>query len=189
MSVWEDIAEVAKDVAPTVATAVGGPAAGGAAKLLTSVFGGSSEKPEDLLKNMQADPKMQAKLKELEQNHAQEMRSLMIEHEKVNAQKMEAVNQTMKEEYKQGVYWRRAIGWAFAAMLLFVPAGSFLLYASGNANVSEIPKLIDAMQPIFYTCMVALGLAAHHEGKQGRTMAGEQGSGGLAGIVKAFKGN
>ena len=187
---WDKIAEVAKDVAPTLATAVGGPAAGGAAKLLTSFFGGDDD-PEKILQNMQADPEMTVKLKQIENEHAQELRRLAMKGEENrlehDTQQTREINETMRAEYKQDVYWRRAVGWAFAITVVGFPACIFVSLWTEKLDLSDLPTLMGVMKEYWYAIGIVLGVGAHHAGKRERVQSGEKPAGGLTGLVRAIK--
>ena len=192
MSVWGDIADVAKDVAPTVATAVGGPAAGGAAKVLTSFFGGSEDEPEKILENMKADPELKVKLQKMEQDHAEEMRSLTIKAEansmEHDTKRMAEINQTMRSEYKNDVYWRRAVGWSFALVVFLYPVGIIASIMTDAMSGEDLGKILSSMAPYWYMVGAVLGIGAHHVGKRERTESGEKGNGGISGMISAMRG-
>jgi hypothetical protein len=182
-SIWGQIGDFAADAAPALATALGGPAAGGAAKLVASAFGGKSDKPEDLLERVQQDPEAAAKLKRIETQHKERLEELALEGEKARLQagsaEQGAVNETIREGYRQGVLWRRALGWSFA---LAAPATlGVALYVilqavnRGDAQLIEmLGPAIGALSPIFYVYLLTLGVIGNHEGKMGRLMAGEE---------------
>jgi hypothetical protein len=188
---WGEVASFAKDVAPTLATALGGPAAGGAAKLLTSLFGGSKDDPEDMLNRLQQDPEARVKLEKIEKEHEQEMQRLILEGERSRMEheiaSTKITNQTMREEYKADIYWRRAVGWAFALTVVTYPVGMFYaVYA--DVDISSLAKLLGAMGPYWYTLLAVLGISAHHNGKRERAQEGEKAGGMFAGAINAIKG-
>jgi len=188
VSIWSQIGDFAADAAPALATALGGPAAGGAAKLVAGAFGGDSDKPEDLLERVQQDPEAAAKLKRIETQHKERLEELALEGEKARlqagTQEQAAVNETIREGYRQGVLWRRALGWSFA---LAAPATlGVALYVileavnRGDAQLIEmLGPAIGALSPIFYVYLLTLGVIGNHEGKMGRLMAGEKSGNGL----------
>jgi len=145
-SVWSQIGDFAADAAPALATALGGPAAGGAAKLVASAFGGQSDKPEDLLERVQQDPEAAAKLKRIETQHKERLEELALEGEKARlqagTQEQAAVNETINR---------------------------------GDAQLIEmLGPAIGALSPIFYVYLLTLGVIGNHEGKMGRLMVGEK---------------
>ncbi len=66
MSAFSAIANVVKDVAPLLGTALGGPIGGIAASLVASAFGGSSSDLDGLLSKIQTDPDAQVKLRQID---------------------------------------------------------------------------------------------------------------------------
>lgn len=189
---FDQIANVIKSAAPAIATALGGPAAGGAVKLLTSAFGGSADDPADLLQRIQQDPEAMTRLKELEYNHAEEMRRLTIEAEKNtlvhDTEQTKTINETMRVEYKNNVYWRRAVGWAFAITVFLYPVMIFGTVWQSDVSLEDMKGILVAMKEYWYVVGLVLGLGAHHAGKQGRQIAGEKKPEGIAGAIRAIRG-
>lgn len=62
-----------QDVAPTLASVLGSPIAGIAISLISSAFGLTSKKPEDILNAIAQTPDAQIRLKQLESEHAIEL--------------------------------------------------------------------------------------------------------------------
>ena len=69
------------NVAPTIATALGGPLAGGVLSLLCETFGIHTKKPEDLVnKVLENVPDAEKKMQDLEKSHASWIKQ-MLPHE------------------------------------------------------------------------------------------------------------
>jgi len=195
-SVWSQIKDFAIDEAPALAGLVGGPAVGGAAKLLASAFGGDADQPADLLERMQRDPEAAAKLRKIETQHKERIEELALEGEKAHlkaaTEQQAKVNDTIQEGYRQGVLWRRALGWSFAlcapATLL---AGLYVILQAVHQNKPEYVEMLGpalgALAPIFYAYLVALGVIGNHDGKLGRLLAGEK-PGALSKLVERMGG-
>lgn len=81
MSAWDTVKSLIRTVAPTVGTALGGPLAGTAVRALSEKFLGKPDGTQEELASAlaSASPADLAKLKELEQSFALEMRKLDVD--------------------------------------------------------------------------------------------------------------
>ena len=100
---WDDLKHVIGTVAPTVATALGGPLAGGAVKLLTSVFGLNEDASEkDIIEAVTAaSPETLARLKEKELEFKTRLAELGVELERLDVQDRDSAR---KREQAVGGY-------------------------------------------------------------------------------------
>lgn len=71
-----NLIKLVADVAPTLATVLGSPVAGIAISLISSAFGLTSKKPEDIINAIQTTPNSQITLKQLEIEHSEELLKL-----------------------------------------------------------------------------------------------------------------
>lgn len=84
MKLSDKAKQVIKAVAPTLATALGGPLAGAAAKIILGKFGGEEDQIGSVLE--QADPTTLLALKKAEQEFIVQMKELDISEEKLHAE-------------------------------------------------------------------------------------------------------
>lgn len=114
---WDDLKGVIGNVAPSIATALGGPLAGGAVKLLTSALGLSNDaKPKDIMAAVtHADPETIARIKEAELDFQKRMAELEVDLEKISAQDRDSAR---KREQAVG-------GWANPVLAGLVIGGFF----------------------------------------------------------------
>lgn len=73
---FSKLKDVLVGAAPTLATALGGPAAGLVVSMLSKAFGLSSADPDQLAKQIALDPESSLKLAQLEADHAKAMREM-----------------------------------------------------------------------------------------------------------------
>lgn len=85
--------ETIATVAPTVATALGGPLAGTAVQMISSALGIAPDETAVAQALAAADPDTLAKIKEVEANFKTEMRRLGIEEEKLHAEDRNSARQ------------------------------------------------------------------------------------------------
>lgn len=120
---WKDaVAEVAK-VAPSVATALGGPAAGGitagASSMITGILG-VEDSPAGIVAATQ-DPEKLAELKRINNEHRQKLEQMRMDAESAQAAELTArmaeTQKTMRAELEhEGIFksgWRPGMGWVF----------------------------------------------------------------------------
>lgn len=172
------------------------PGAGIALDAVAKALGTSKDKDE-IAKALEQDPEAAAKLKKAQMEHEAELKRIKAEaqatHEQEVTKRQETVNDTIQIGYKQGVLWRRAVGWSFAIGVPVFVLLAFGLLAYGAyigklvPLVNALKGLVSAAQPIIYAYLAILGVAGYQEGKMGRTMAGE-GEGGISKAVKAIRG-
>jgi len=193
---WGSLGKQIADMgAQVLGEAIPMPGAGIAADLVSKALG-TSKDPDKMAEAIQQDPEAAAKLKQIEVDHEEELKRIAakIERKKMEegSQRQAEVNETIRTGYKQGVLWRRAVGWAFAftavlVVLGVIGMGFYAIYSGKEGIVAQLPKLVGALQPVFYSFLVVLGVAGYQEGKMGRTMAGDE-SGGIAKAIQAIKG-
>lgn len=78
-SIFDKLRGAVSKAAPLLGTALGSPLAGIAISLISSVFGGASNDPDDLLKRISADPEAALKLKQLQLTHEKELKQIALD--------------------------------------------------------------------------------------------------------------
>jgi hypothetical protein len=178
---WRDaISEVAK-YAPTVATALGGPAAGGiasgAAAMVTGLLGVENS-PAGLVAATQ-DPAKQAELIRIENEHKRELTRMAFEAQaKADAEetaRLSETNATMRAELShEGVYksgWRPAIGWVLAMAFGVM---SVAMAVSLLRDPSQLPAIMDGVITLVVAMAAVLGVNINARSKDKRVaMTGE----------------
>jgi len=190
-SLWDGIRDTVAGAAPLLGSLIGGKPGEMAGNLVADALGtdNSAEAIDNALKN---DPEALAKLKTAELEHQTELRRLAVkreenrlEHDTAN---MRQVNETMRAEYKNDVYWRRAVGWAFAITVILFPTGIFISLWQDKLAVSDLSEVMTAMKEYWYAVIIVLGVAANHAGKRERISSGEKSEGALKGAINAIRG-
>lgn len=92
---FDKLAGLVQGIAPTIATALGGPLAGLAVKTLsTAVLGRPDGSPEEITTAVSAaDPDLVARLKEIDANFAVQMKKLDVDLEKLAVQDRQSARQ------------------------------------------------------------------------------------------------
>ncbi|MBB3231719.1 3TM-type holin [Halomonas stenophila] len=190
---WKDaVAEVAK-VAPAVATAIGGPPAGGitagAARMVTGLLGVENA-PGGLVAAAQ-DPQKRAELIRIDQEHRRELEKLRLEAEAAQAQeetkRLAEINQTMRAEAaSQDGYvrrWRPTFGYLVAiawAVLTLAIAGSIVM-APGEAGI--VAQAITALTPMWSVALAILGINVSKRSQDKQVAAGQSPAPGFMGAI------
>lgn len=190
-SLWDGIRDTVAGAAPLLGSLVGGKAGEMAGNLVADALGTSND-AESISNALKNDPEALAKIKQAELEHQSELRRIAmkkesnrLEHDTAN---MRQVNQTMRTEYKNDIYWRRAVGWAFAVTVILFPTGVIISLWQDKLAVSDLPAVMGAMKEFWYAVIVVLGIAANHAGKRERTESGDHSEGALKGAINAIRG-
>lgn len=136
---FSDIGNAIAKTAPLLASALFGPAAGTVVGLLTSVFGGDSNNPKDLLSRIITDPQSAIKLAEIEANNKVMLQQLEIEKLKIESSERIAQTEVNKAEAQSGdkyaAGWRPTVGYICCAGLawsfVLQPFLTFMVIACG----------------------------------------------------------
>ncbi len=164
---WRSAVEEVAKYAPAVATALGGPAVGGAAAgaslMVTSALGIEND-PAALVAATQ-DPAKRAELVRLNNEHRQALEAMRLEAEKAAAAEQTArlteTQRTMRAElehegwFKSG--WRPALGWVFAFSLGALSAVMVYTIAIDPTVVGD-PEFTGMLIWLFVTMGAALGI-------------------------------
>lgn len=188
---WRDaVGEVAK-VAPAVAAALGGPAAGGitagASRLVTGLLG-IDDDPAALVAATQ-DPEKRAALIRLNQEHERQLLQMRFDAEAAQAAEQTArlaeTQKTMRAELGTEGWWRAgwrpALGWVFAAALGGLGGVMVLTIAREPSLVSD-PEFTGMLIWLFVTMGGALGINVRERSKDKARQLGMQPSGFLDAI-------
>jgi hypothetical protein len=172
------------------------PGAGMAADALSEALGCEKD-PDQIAQAIDQDPEALAKLKKIEAERETELKRIAAKTERHDTeqitQRQATVNDTIQAGYKQGVLWRRAVGWSFAIGAPLFVVGAFVLIGVAlylgrlQAVATALSELFRALHPLLYCYLCILGVAGYQEGKMGRSMAGESESG-IVKALKAFRG-
>jgi len=194
---WKTLGrQIASTGADLLGEAIPIPGAGIALDAVANALG-TSKDPDEISKAIKQDPEAAAKLKKAQLEHETELKRIKAEaqatHEEEVTKRQETVNETIQVGYKQGVMWRRAVGWSFAigAPLFIVMACVLLGIGIWQGQLVELAEageaIFSALHPLLYCYLVILGAAGYQEGKMGRSMAGDK-EGGISKMIKALRG-
>ncbi|WP_200256101.1 hypothetical protein [Halorhodospira neutriphila] len=185
---WKELGGTIADMgADLLGEALPFPGAGAAVDALAAAFGGERD-PDRIAEAVKADPKAAAKLREIESEHESALAREI-------SRRQSAVNETIQAGYRQGVLWRRAVGWSLAVVAPAVIIGGLGLgaYAVSTGQpglIKHIPSVVEATAPVWYVYLTTLGIAGYQEGRLGRALAGDKGGGGgVAAALQALRGS
>lgn len=185
-----NLADIVKNVAPAIAIALGGPAAGAAVKFLGDKFLGNPNASEEEITNAiaQATPADLIKLKELDQQFLLEQVKLKVQSEQNNlqadSQQLETVNQTIRAEYASNDNftrrWRPTWGYvmAFTWAVTFLGITFSILYSVIKAPqhasiiINAIAAYISSMSLLWGIALTVLGVNIQARTKDKQTAAG-----------------
>ena len=194
---WSSLGkQIASTGAKILGEAIPFPGAGIAADAVADAFGTEKE-PDKIAQAIEQDPEAAVKLQKIEADRETELKRIAVRarksHEKQVTQRQANVNDTIQAGYKQGVLWRRAVGWSFAVgaplfvVCAFILLGFALYLGKLSAVATALSEMFTALHPLLYCYLCILGVAGYQDGKMGRTMAGDS-EGGFAKAIKAFRG-
>ena len=122
---WDDLKSLVGAVAPTLATALGGPLAGAATRAITGALGlNDAADAHEVMQQITADPEALLKLKKADQEFAVRMRELDIDVYKIDQQDRASARQREQNVggYANPVLAAIVIG-GFLAAVFFVLSG------------------------------------------------------------------
>lgn len=91
---WEDVGKAVASAAPALGTALGGPVGGAVGAIVASLFGVEA-KPDKVVEAIKADPEAFLKLRQLELDHARELRTAVLQAETA---RLAEINGTIRTE-------------------------------------------------------------------------------------------
>lgn len=192
---WDDVKGWIGKAAPVVGTLLGGPAGGAVGGLVASALG-VEEDPDKVMEALKSDPEALVKIKQLELEHAAELRRLAIQAER---QRLEAetaritqVNETMRAELASGdrfkSYWRPLFGYFVAASWLLQVVA--IVYVS-VAEPTEAPRIINAIastSTMWGVALAVLGVAVSQRSKDKKSLLGQPDDGLMSAITQRIRG-
>ena len=178
---WRSAVEEVAKYAPAVATALGGPAVGGAAAgaslMVTSALGIEND-PAALVAATQ-DPAKRAELVRLNNEHRQALEAMRLEAEKAAAAEQTArlteTQRTMRAElehegwFKSG--WRGATGWTFALSCAGIMGSIVWAMFQPGADTAE---LLSNALVMFGIMATVLGIDIQRVGRERLASMGQQ---------------
>lgn len=190
---WKDAVEEVAKVAPAVATAIGGPAAGGitagAARMVTGLLG-IENSPEALVGALQ-DPAKLAELKRIDNDHRLELEKLRMQAEAADAAEKTArlveINRTIRAEAASNdAYvrrWRPTFGYLMALAWLLQSGAIGWALVNDLSQAGEMAQAVTALTPMWSVALAILGINVHKRSQDKRVAAGQQ-PGGFMDVVK-----
>jgi len=183
MSVWSDIAETVGQAAPMVGGLLAGPAGSSAGRLVASALG-VENKPDAVKTAINNDPKWKVKLKQLEQEHARELRRMSLEAETA---RLAEINATMRAEAKaDDAYvrrWRPTFGYIAALSMAALMGGIVYVMVAEPQYTAEIVRAVAAIQPLLATMLAVLGVNIDRRSKDKQVQKGQRPDSGILGAL------
>lgn len=137
---------------------------------------------EEVEQKIAGDPQMLMQFKTAVLEHEAKLAAITLEGKKVDAQVLETVNVTMREEGKSEHWpqwaWRPFNGFLYGITIFC----TYFILPLNDLTIPSVPT------EIWIGWGAVLGITTWHRGKQKRTSAGEQRDGALVGLVKTIKG-
>jgi hypothetical protein len=172
-----DLRAVIGTVAPTLATMLGGPLAGAAVSAIAGAFGlPSGSGQDDITKVVQSGamtPEIIAKVRQADQEHAEKLRQMDIDLEKLNQGHQEALAATDASDRDSARKREIAVkDWTPTMLALGITAGffgilGFLLFQAPPANSRDVLNIMLGSLGTAWVSMVAyyFGSSAGSEAK------------------------
>lgn len=180
---WKDAAEQVVKYAPAIASALGGPAAGGIAAGASSMVSGLlgvEDSPAGLVAATQ-DPEKRKELIRLNNEHRERFERMRLEAEAAEAAEKTArlaeTQKTIRAELKhEGWFksgWRPATGWVFAASVGgFVAVMAYSL--TQDPSMIGDPDFVAMVAWVFGTMGAALGINIRERSKDKARQVGAE---------------
>lgn len=180
---WKDAVDKVAQVAPAVATALGGPAAGGitagAARMVTGLLGVENT-PEGLLGAID-DPAKLAELKRIDAEHRRELEKLRLEAEAAQAQettkRLAEINQTIRAEAASNDAfvrrWRPTFG--YVASLTWAVQAIALAWSivAAPEHAASVIHAVTALTPMWGVALAVLGVSITKRSQDKQVAAGQ----------------
>lgn len=183
MSLWDSVTSIVGEAAPLIGTALGGPAGGAVAGLVANALGVDNE-PDAILKAIESDPEALAKIKNLEQEHERELRSMTLQAE---TNRLSEINQTMRAELQSDnafkSSWRPLFG--YGAAIAWVGQIGAIIYVTmaDPSNASEIIQALSSLTGMWGVALAVLGINVNARSKDKRAQQGQDATGMLEKLV------
>lgn len=185
---WSDIKEAVGETAKVAGQALGGPAGGAVGGMVASALG-VEEKPEAVAEELKNNPEARAKLEKLENEHAREMRRMVLAAE---TNRLESINKTMRAEAQANdAYvrrWRPTFGY-LCALTWAAQAGAVAwVIVSSPAEAATTIESISSLTPMWGIALSILGINVSARSRDKRVAAGQDGRGMMERLVDKAKG-
>jgi len=171
MNIWNQVKSVIGSAAPMVGTLLGGPAGTAIGAMISSALGVENS-PDAILKELKDNPDAIIKIKQIEANHSEKLQALSLS---AGTQRLETVNQTMRDEGKSEHWpqWAWRPFWGFVSGLAFLCVSVLCCYLAYQAvmegkpaALNMIPQLVTSFTTLFGIPGAILGITAWHRGKE-----------------------
>lgn len=184
---WSDVKGLIGNAAPLVGAALGGPAGGAVGGLVASVLGVDNT-PAAVEQAIKADPRALERIKQMEIDHAEEMRRLTLESE---TSRLTEINRTMRAEYQtEGWFksgWRPAIGWNLAFSFSGMSLAMVYAIAQDPTLVSD-QAFTGMLVWLFVTMASILGVNVSKRSQDKQVAAGQKPTGLIGAITERIGG-
>lgn len=173
---WSDVGKAAAKAAPLLGTALLGPAGGAIGALVASVFGVEAE-PDKVAAAIKADPEAAIKLRQIENEHAREMKRMVIEAETA---RLAQVNESLRAEIASNDKYVRRMRPTYGYMLALtlVAQAGIAIYVVGW-RPEEIGNLATLFNALAIPQTAALAVLGVYVKKRSDEKLGEVSGGGL----------
>lgn len=190
---WKDAVSLAAEHAPAVATALGGPGAGGitagAARMVTGLLGVENS-PEGLAQAVQ-DPEKLEELRRIDREHRQELTRLRFEAEAAEAaeitKRLEQTHETIRAEAASNdAYvrrWRPTFGYLVALAWLLQGVALGWALVRDPAQAGNLSQAITALTPMWGIALAVLGINVSKRSQDKQVAAGQQPAGFMSAIA------
>lgn len=178
---WSDVSGFVGKAAPVVGSLLGGPAGGAVGSLVASALGVEAT-PDNVAEALKSDPQAAVKLQQLENEHKQEMRRMVLESE---SNRLEQINQTMRAEAASSDpyvrRWRPTYGYTTCltwflqtcAIVAAIVAASFVYPEHAAEIMTGLAQLMGAMLAMWSIALGVLGVSVRQRSADKQVMAGQ----------------
>ncbi|KAB7624339.1 3TM-type holin [Alkalilimnicola sp. S0819] len=178
---WKDVKAGIGRIAPVLGAAIGGPTGGAVGTLVASALG-VDDSPEAVQRAVERDPEAALKLKQLEQEHARELRRMVLEAEAVH---LAQINETIRTEAAaDDAYvrrWRPTYGYATAltwvlqslAIVAAIVGAAFVYPEHAGEILNGLSVLMGAMVTMWSIALAVLGVSVRQRSRDKQVQAGQ----------------
>ena len=195
---WDKVKKAIAGAAPLLGTALGGPAGGAVASLIAGALG-VEETPDAIEAELAGNPEALLKLKQLQLEHAREIKRLVLEAEtkrlaEETAQLAE-INVTMRAEAAAADPWVRrwrptygyatAATWTLQMVGLTAIVGWAVIRHPGDAAtiIDAVAGLASALMVLWAVALAVLGVNVSKRSQDKQVAAGQAPVGLLGGLL------
>jgi hypothetical protein len=186
---WDDIKDTIAKAAPLAGTLIGGPAGGAIGGLVASALG-TEATPDAVSQALQTDPEAAIKLRQMELDHAKEMRSMLIQAE---TNHLAEVNATIRAEYQQEdkfvKRWRPTLGYAVTLSWTLTWFAVCYVIVFDTSKATAVVNALSATAVMWSVALTLLGVSVNKRSQDKQVSAGQTPSTLVGGIIGAIKNN